>query len=116
MPLLLGFIVQLHSLTTLYLGATTWNRIQHDQPKVPQATFKNLKDKFVVRLPDGLRPRIAEVAKRYHRSMNSEIIQILEKHLLKPDENKSLDDQLITLISKLSDKQKRAVLTLFGFN
>jgi len=48
--------------------------------------------------------------------MNSEIIQILEKHLLKPDENKSLDDQLITLISKLSDKQKRAVLTLFGFN
>ena len=71
------------------------------------------KDKFVVRLPDGLRPRIAEVAKRYHRSMNSEIIQTLEKHLLKPDENKSLDDQLITLISKLSDKQKRAVLTLF---
>jgi len=71
------------------------------------------KDKFVIRLPDGLRARIAEVAKRYHRSMNSEIIQILEKHLITPDENRPLDDQLITLISKLTDEQKRAVLTLF---
>ena len=36
-------------------------------------------DKFVVRLPDGMRERIAEVARNHHRSMNSEIIARLEQ-------------------------------------
>lgn len=36
-------------------------------------------DKFVVRLPDGMRERIAEIANGNHRSMNSEIILHLEK-------------------------------------
>lgn len=31
-------------------------------------------DKFVVRLPDEMRERIAEIAKTHHRSMNSQII------------------------------------------
>ena len=39
-------------------------------------------DKFVVRLPDGMRERIAAVAKSHHRSMNSEIISRLEHSLL----------------------------------
>lgn len=39
-------------------------------------------DKFVVRLPDGMRERIAEVARTHHRSMNSEIIARLERTLL----------------------------------
>ncbi|MCQ4346812.1 Arc family DNA-binding protein [Pseudomonas stutzeri] len=39
-------------------------------------------DKFVVRLPEGMRARIAEVARHYHRSMNSEIIARLERTLL----------------------------------
>lgn len=34
-------------------------------------------DKFVVRLPDGMRQRIAEIAKSSNRSMNSEIIERL---------------------------------------
>lgn len=38
-------------------------------------------DKFVVRLPDGMRERIAERARVHHRSMNSEIISVLEKDL-----------------------------------
>lgn len=38
-------------------------------------------DKFVVRLPDGMREQIAEVAKESHRSMNSEIIARLKKSL-----------------------------------
>lgn len=41
-------------------------------------------DKFVVRLPDGMRERIADVAKEHHRSMNSEIIARLEKSLDSP--------------------------------
>ena len=35
-------------------------------------------DKFTVRFPDGLRDAIAERAKANGRSMNSEIVQILE--------------------------------------
>ncbi len=38
-------------------------------------------DKFVVRLPKGMRQLIAEVAKNYHRSMNSEIVSRLESSL-----------------------------------
>lgn len=38
-------------------------------------------DKFIVRLPDGMRQRIAEVAKRSRRSMNSEIVCRIEHSL-----------------------------------
>ncbi len=38
-------------------------------------------EKFVVRLPQGMRGRIAEVASRNHRSMNSEIVSRLEQSL-----------------------------------
>lgn len=42
-------------------------------------------DKFVVRLPDGMREKIAEVARTHHRSMNSEIIARLEESLIQED-------------------------------
>lgn len=38
-------------------------------------------DKFVLRLPEGMRDAIAERAKANGRSMNSEIVQILEDAL-----------------------------------
>lgn len=38
-----------------------------------------MQDKFTVRFPDGLRDAIAERAKRNGRSMNSEIVQILQE-------------------------------------
>ncbi|HBC0253459.1 TPA: Arc family DNA-binding protein [Salmonella enterica subsp. enterica serovar Napoli] len=38
-------------------------------------------DKFMVRFPDGMRDAIAERAKRNGRSMNSEIVHILENAL-----------------------------------
>lgn len=38
------------------------------------ATNSRTADKFVIRLPDGLRDRISEVARDHRRSMNSEII------------------------------------------
>ncbi|WP_252091361.1 Arc family DNA-binding protein [Pseudomonas sp. MWU13-3659] len=46
------------------------------------ATNSRTADKFVVRLPDGMRERVAEVARQNHRSMNSEIIERLEQTLL----------------------------------
>jgi hypothetical protein len=39
-------------------------------------------EKFVVRLPDGMREQVAQVARKNHRSMNSEIIDRLEQSLL----------------------------------
>lgn len=40
-----------------------------------------LQDKFNLRLPDGMREAIAERAKANGRSMNSEIVQILQETL-----------------------------------
>lgn len=42
-------------------------------------------DKFVVRLPDGMREKIAEVARTHHRSMNSEIIARLETSIMEEE-------------------------------
>lgn len=39
-------------------------------------------DKFVVRLPDGFREKVAEAARANHRSMNSEIISRLQNSML----------------------------------
>ena len=50
-----------------------------------QAVFSSrTADKFVIRLPEGMRDRIAEVARHHHRSMNSEIVARLEQSLF-PD-------------------------------
>lgn len=38
-------------------------------------------DKFVVRLPDGMRDRIAQLAKENHRSMNSEMVIRLKESM-----------------------------------
>jgi plasmid stability protein len=38
-------------------------------------------DKFIARLPDGLRERLKTVAERNKRSMNAELVQALEYHL-----------------------------------
>lgn len=40
-------------------------------------------DKFVVRLPEGMREAIADLAKRNGRSMNAEVVQILKDALTK---------------------------------
>ena len=50
-------------------------------------------DKFVVRLPDGMREQIMEVAKENHRSMNSEIIARLKKSLEQPDGTMEIDGE-----------------------
>ncbi|SFB28163.1 Arc-like DNA binding domain-containing protein [Pseudomonas simiae] len=60
-------------------------------------------DKFVVRLPDGMRGRIGEAAQQNHRSMNSEIIQRLEQSLIKgePAETGEGEEPLQDLLDKL---------------
>ncbi len=84
-------------------------------------------DKFVVRLPNGMRDRIAEVARTQHRSMNSEIIARLENSLqndglqLHPD-NLRLDSpeisqyerELLMRFRQLAQRQQNALLSLIG--
>jgi plasmid stability protein len=86
-------------------------------------------DKFVVRLPDGMREHIAVVARQHHRSMNSEIIARLEHSLLdlptlpeQPSQQMLNDKQLDALSSperdlllrfrEMSRRQQNALLAL----
>lgn len=86
-------------------------------------------DKFVVRLPEGMRDRIAEVAKQHHRSMNSEIIARLEHSLLdlptlpdfpsrqtlneqRVDELNQPERELLLRFRDMSRRQQNALLAL----
>lgn len=88
-------------------------------------TTKQVKeyDKFVVRLPDGMRDQIAKRADENGRSMNSEIVQILQDAL----EGESLDidkidsknatpeDLASELARQLEEKQKEVMLVAKAF-
>jgi hypothetical protein len=50
-------------------------------------------EKFVVRLPGGMRQAIAEVARRSRRSMNSEIVARLERSLAESDVIETISEQ-----------------------
>lgn len=86
-------------------------------------------DKFVVRLPDGMRERIGEVARDHHRSMNSEIIARLEQSLVQEgalDEGSalSLDSNKLSLSERellerfrlLSRRQQNALVSLIAMD
>jgi len=38
-------------------------------------------DKFVIRMPDGMRDKIKEDAKNNHRSTNAQIVAVLDEYL-----------------------------------
>ena len=66
-----------------------------------------VQDKFVIRLPDGLRPEIAAVASRNQRSMNGEIIIRLERSLSLErvlDQKNKVIAQLLDRITELEAK------------
>jgi len=84
-------------------------------------------DKFVVRLPNGMRDRIAEVARTQHRSMNSEIIARLENSLendsqqvhsdnlrLDSPEISQYERELLMRFRQLAQRQQNALLSLIG--
>jgi len=56
-------------------------------------------DKFVVRLPDGLRNKIFDVAGDNQRSMNGEIVYRLEQSL-RDDQVIATQDELIKLLTR----------------
>lgn len=86
-------------------------------------------DKFVVRLPEGMRERIAEVARNHHRSMNSEIIARLEQSLIQEgaidtDPSMRMDSpelsaherELLQRFRQLSGRQQNALISLIAID
>nr|WP_328824474.1 Arc family DNA-binding protein [Pseudomonas arcuscaelestis] len=81
-------------------------------------------DKFVVRLPAGMRERIGEVAKNHHRSMNSEIISRLEDSLsleegegsmlIHSDSLSASEQQMLKAFRKLANMQQKALVDLIS--
>jgi len=102
--------------------------IGHPMSIMKQAVYSSrTADKFVVRLPDGMRERIAEVARTHHRSMNSEIIARLEQSLaVEGDANEDftlrLDSpglalhqrELLQRFRHLSRRQQNALVALIA--
>jgi predicted DNA-binding protein len=69
-----------------------------------QATTSRESDKFILRLPDGMRERLAEVAVSQGRTMNAVVIGALAEYLA---DAKSLESQLAGIekaILALTDK------------
>ncbi|TER29328.1 transcriptional regulator AmrZ [Pseudomonas aeruginosa] len=80
-------------------------------------------DKFVVRLPEGMREQIAEVARSHHRSMNSEIIARLEQSLLQEgalQDNLGVPElslherELLQRFRQLTHRQQNALVALIA--
>lgn len=62
-------------------------------------------ERFLVRLPQGMRDRIAEVAKANNRSMNAEIVARLERSFEDIDgDSKLIDEVLQKILARLSEK------------
>ena len=83
-------------------------------PKFPS----DATDRFQLRLPDGLRARIARAAKDNGRSMNSEIVSILEAHYPEPPTMEEINAELRlltrTIKSPMSKFDLSETLNLIG--
>ena len=67
----------------------------------------DLADKFILRLPDGLRERIAIQAQTNRRSMNSELVARIEASLAQEDAQRAAVQKLDALL-----RQCDAALTI----
>jgi hypothetical protein len=88
-----------------------------------------LVEKFVIRLPNGLRDQIRSLSEQNRRSMNSEIIMVLENHIRQkfmeqmsaanPDGNfkpgeRNTELELTRRLENLPAEKKEALLELLG--
>ncbi len=64
-------------------------------------------DKFVVRLPEGLRPEIAAVARLNHRSMNGEIINRLQRTLILEQLQKRQSELIAQLLKRIDTLESK---------
>src|SRR5205814_471998 len=93
-----------HPATFLWHGATM---TKPTKKRRPQATAGRGSDKFILRLPEGMRVRLALLAKGNGRSMNAEVIAALEKHFENDDAIAELWNKVEKLESKVRDHDEQ---------
>ena len=64
-------------------------------------------DKFVIRLPDGLRPQIAATARNNQRSMNGEIVIRLQRSLTQDQLRDEQEKIISVLLKQIEDMEAR---------
>jgi predicted DNA-binding protein len=62
---------------------------------------------YMLRFPDGMRENLAKLATANGRSMNTEIIAALEKHLERDDKISELDQEIEQLWLKFEDLEAK---------
>lgn len=72
-----------------------------------------LQDRFIIRFPEGMRDRIAEVAKGNGRSMNAEIVARLEASFTPPSPS-GLPPEFMAEIEALLDRKLGLVAVVDG--
>jgi predicted DNA-binding protein len=75
--------------------------------KKPQPTAGRGSEKFILRLPPGMRARLALLAASNGRSMNAEVIAALEKHFEDIDALAVLWEKVENLESVVRDHEER---------
>lgn len=99
----------------------------HDMKALPRGPA--VVDKFVIRLPSGLRQQIRQLSEQNRRSMNAEIILVLENHIrqqfveqmamVQGEEGfipgqRHTEDELNRMLDSLPAEKKEALLELLG--
>jgi predicted DNA-binding protein len=78
---------------------------------VPKKSAKKIAakraDQYMLRFPDGMRENLAKLATANGRSMNTEIIAALEKHLEGNDKISELDRKIEQLWLKFEDLEAK---------
>src|SRR5450755_3521712 len=64
-------------------------------------------DQYMLRFPDGMRENLAKLATANGRSMNTEIIAALEKHLERDDKISKLEQDIDQLRLKFEDLEAK---------
>jgi len=101
----------------------------HDIEMTADERTPALVEKFVIRLPNGLRDQIRSLSEQNRRSMNSEIIMVLENHIRQkfmdqmaaanPDTSfkageRNTELELSRRLENLPAEKKEALLELLG--
>lgn len=76
--------------------------IDKDERLLIMAKTTNASDKFIIRLPDGMRDRIKTYAEKHGRTMNAEIVRILEREFPEPIYYERRLSELLTIIKSAS--------------
>lgn len=71
-------------------------------------------DRFIVRLPDGMRDRIKAAAERNGRSMNSEIVEALLRNYPEPATPEDVIDEVAAILTYFDADLRKAAMGMLA--